>query len=47
VIELQSQTETGLELGDLVREHQAMVFGVCWHLLHDRGTTRPGAVKRS
>jgi len=28
--------ETGLDFAGLVREHQSMVFSVCWHFLHDR-----------
>jgi RNA polymerase sigma-70 factor (ECF subfamily) len=34
--ELQTKPETALDFGELVREHQAMVFSVCWHFLHDR-----------
>jgi RNA polymerase sigma-70 factor (ECF subfamily) len=33
---LQIRPETALDFGDLVREHQSMVFSVCWHFLHDR-----------
>ena len=36
MIALQAKPETALDFGDLVREHQAMVFSVCWHYLHDR-----------
>jgi RNA polymerase sigma-70 factor (ECF subfamily) len=36
LIELQSARQTGLDFGELVREHQSMVFSVCWHFLHDR-----------
>ena len=36
MIELQTKPETALDFGDLVREHQSMVFSVCWHFLHDR-----------
>jgi RNA polymerase sigma-70 factor, ECF subfamily len=28
--------ETAMQFGDLVREHQSMVYGVAWHCLHDR-----------
>jgi len=36
LIELQNLPETALDFADLVREHQSMVFSVCWHFLHDR-----------
>jgi RNA polymerase sigma-70 factor (ECF subfamily) len=36
LIGLQSEPQTALDFGELVREHQAMVFSVCWHYLHDR-----------
>lgn len=36
MIELQNAPQTALDFGDLVREHQSMVFSVCWHFLHDR-----------
>jgi RNA polymerase sigma-70 factor (ECF subfamily) len=36
LIELQNVRQTGLDFADLVREHQSMVFSVCWHFLHDR-----------
>jgi RNA polymerase sigma-70 factor (ECF subfamily) len=36
LIELQEAPQTALEFGDLMREHQSMVFSVCWHFLHDR-----------
>ena len=36
MIELQSIPETALDFAELVREHQSMVFSVCWHFLHDR-----------
>ena len=36
MIELQNVRQTGLDFADLVREHQSMVFSVCWHFLHDR-----------
>lgn len=29
--------KAGLEFDDLVREHQAMVFSLAYHFLHDRG----------
>jgi RNA polymerase sigma-70 factor, ECF subfamily len=29
--------QTGLDFDDLVREHQSMVFSLCYHFLHDRG----------
>ena len=29
-------SETGPDFAELVREHQSMVFSVCWHFLHDR-----------
>jgi RNA polymerase sigma-70 factor, ECF subfamily len=28
--------ETGFNFDDLLREHQSMVFSLCWHFLHDR-----------
>jgi RNA polymerase sigma-70 factor, ECF subfamily len=34
--ELQNLPETALDFGELVREHQSMVFSVCWHFLHNR-----------
>jgi RNA polymerase sigma-70 factor, ECF subfamily len=36
LIELQNIPQTALDFGELVREHQSMVFSVCWHFLHDR-----------
>ena len=36
MIALQTKPEIALDFGDLVREHQSMVFSVCWHFLHDR-----------
>ena len=36
MIVLQHEAGTGLDFAGLVREHQAMVFSVCWHFLHDR-----------
>ena len=36
MIELPDASETGPDFADLVREHQSMVFSVCWHFLHDR-----------
>ena len=36
MIELQTAPQTALDFAGLVREHQAMVFSVCWHFLHDR-----------
>ena len=36
MIELANLPETALDFGELVREHQSMVFSVCWHFLHDR-----------
>ena len=36
MIELQEARETALDFGELVREHQSMVFSVCWHYLHAR-----------
>jgi RNA polymerase sigma-70 factor (ECF subfamily) len=35
LIGLQSEPQTALDFGGLVREHQAMVLSVCWHYLHD------------
>ena len=36
MIELQNLPETALDFAELVREHQSMVFSVCWHFLHNR-----------
>jgi RNA polymerase sigma-70 factor (ECF subfamily) len=36
LIESQSASQTGLDFACLLREHQALVFSVCWHFLHDR-----------
>ena len=36
MIALQNVPQTGLDFSELVREHQSMVFSVCWHYLHDR-----------
>jgi len=36
LIELETRPEIALDFSALVREHQAMVFSVCWHFLHDR-----------
>jgi len=36
LIELQNPPQTALDFAGLVRTHQAMVFSVCWHYLHDR-----------
>jgi RNA polymerase sigma-70 factor (ECF subfamily) len=36
LIELQNAPTTALDFAWLVREHQSMVFSVCWHFLHDR-----------
>ena len=33
---MQNAPQTALDFGELVREHQSMVFSVCWHFLHDR-----------
>jgi len=33
---LETRPETALDFDELVREHQSMVFSVCWHFLHDR-----------
>ncbi len=30
--------QTGLDFDALVHEHQSMVFSLCWHFLHERGT---------
>lgn len=35
-IDLQNATEIRLDFNELVRQHQSMVFSVCWHFLHDR-----------
>ena len=35
--ELETVEETGCDFAGLVREHQAMVFSIAWHFLHDRG----------
>jgi RNA polymerase sigma-70 factor, ECF subfamily len=37
VIGLVAAQETGLEFGELVRRHQAMVYSLAWRFLHDRG----------
>ncbi len=34
--EANTGAETSFEFADLVRRHQAMVFSVAWHFLHDR-----------
>ena len=34
--ELEDVAQTGCDFADLVREHQAMVFSMAWHFLHDR-----------
>lgn len=36
MIELANLPQTALDFSELVREHQSMVFSVCWHFLHDR-----------
>jgi RNA polymerase sigma-70 factor, ECF subfamily len=36
LIELQNPPEIALDFAGLMREHQSMVFSVCWHFLHDR-----------
>jgi RNA polymerase sigma-70 factor (ECF subfamily) len=36
LIELQNVPQTVPDFAELVREHQSMVFSVCWHFLHDR-----------
>ena len=36
MIEVASPQQIALDFGELVREHQSMVFSVCWHFLHDR-----------
>ena len=36
MIQLQSVPQIALDFSELVREHQSMVFSVCWHFLHDR-----------
>ena len=36
MIELETTPEIALDFSSLVREHQSMVFSVCWHFLHDR-----------
>lgn len=36
MIELQEARETALDFAELVKEHQSMVFSVCWHFLHSR-----------
>ena len=36
MIQLQPVAQVGLDFAELVRQHQAMVFSVCWHFLHDR-----------
>jgi RNA polymerase sigma-70 factor (ECF subfamily) len=36
LIELQNEPQTALDFAELVREHQAMVFSVCWHYLHSQ-----------
>ncbi|HUI54205.1 MAG TPA: sigma-70 family RNA polymerase sigma factor [Bryobacteraceae bacterium] len=33
---LEAAPEIALDFAGLVREHQSMVFSVCWHYLHDR-----------
>lgn len=43
MIGLAGGSETGLDFAGLVREHQAMVFSVCWHFLHDRGAAEDAA----
>ena len=36
MIVVQEAPKARLDFGELVREHQSMVFSVCWHFLHDR-----------
>jgi RNA polymerase sigma-70 factor (ECF subfamily) len=36
LIALVQAPQTGLDFGELVKDHQSMVFSVCWHFLHDR-----------
>lgn len=36
MIALQNAQQTAVDFDGLVREHQSMVFSVCWHFLHDR-----------
>jgi len=36
LIELQNLPQIALDFAGLVKEHQSMVFSVCWHFLHDR-----------
>jgi len=36
VIVLQNAPQTALDFAGLVQRHQATVFSVCWHFLHDR-----------
>ena len=36
MIQLQGVPTVGLDFSALVRQHQSMVFSVCWHFLHDR-----------
>jgi len=31
------QVVASMQFGDLVREHQSMVYSLAWHCLHDRG----------
>jgi RNA polymerase sigma-70 factor, ECF subfamily len=38
LIQLQAAPQIALDFAALVREHQSMVFSVCWHFLHDRDT---------
>jgi RNA polymerase sigma-70 factor (ECF subfamily) len=36
LIALQAAPQVTLDFAGLVKEHQSMVFSVCWHFLHDR-----------
>ncbi|MGA2196748.1 MAG: sigma-70 family RNA polymerase sigma factor [Bryobacteraceae bacterium] len=36
VTALENAPQTALDFAGLVHRHQAMVFSVCWHFLHDR-----------
>jgi RNA polymerase sigma-70 factor (ECF subfamily) len=38
VIGLVAAQEIGLDFGELVRQHQAMVYSLAWRFLHDRGS---------
>jgi len=37
VIGLVAAQEIGLDFGELVRQHQSMVYSLAWRFLHDRG----------